>query len=31
VREVTAAFGGAGAVLLLVASGLSLAWTRRPL
>ncbi len=30
-REVTAAFAGAGAVLLLVASGLSVAWTRRPL
>lgn len=30
-REVTAAFAGLGAVLLLVASGLSLAWTRRPL
>jgi Ca-activated chloride channel family protein len=30
-REVTAAFAGAGVVLLLVASGLSLAWTRRPL
>jgi Ca-activated chloride channel family protein len=30
-REVTAAFAGAGAVLLLVAFGLSLAWTRRPL
>lgn len=30
-REVTAAFAGVGAVLLLVASGLSLAWTRRPL
>ena len=30
-REVTAAFAGFGAVLLLVASGLSLAWTRRPL
>jgi Ca-activated chloride channel family protein len=30
-REVTAAFAGAGAVLLLVASGLSLAWARRPL
>ena len=30
-REVTAAFAGAGAVLLLIASGLSLAWTRRPL
>jgi Ca-activated chloride channel family protein len=31
VREVTAAFAGAGGVLLLIASGLSLAWTRRPL
>ena len=30
-REVTAAFAGAGVVLLLAASGLSLAWTRRPL
>jgi Ca-activated chloride channel family protein len=30
-REVTAAFAGAGVVLLLIASGLSLAWTRRPL
>lgn len=30
-REVTAAFAGAGAVFLLVASGLSLAWARRPL
>jgi Ca-activated chloride channel family protein len=30
-REVTAAFAGVGGVLLLVASGLSLAWTRRPL
>ena len=30
-REVTAAFAGAGAVLLLIASGLSVAWTRRPL
>jgi Ca-activated chloride channel family protein len=30
-REVTAAFAGAGVALLLVASGLSLAWTRRPL
>ena len=30
-REVTAAFAGTGAVLLLIASGLSLAWTRRPL
>lgn len=30
-REVTAAFAGLGVVLLLVASGLSLAWTRRPL
>jgi len=30
-REVTVAFAGAGVVLLLVASGLSLAWTRRPL
>ena len=30
-REVTAAFAGAGGVLLLIASGLSLAWTRRPL
>jgi Ca-activated chloride channel family protein len=30
-REVTAAFAGLGAVLLLVASGLSLMWTRRPL
>jgi len=30
-REVTAAFAGAGVVLLLVASGLSLVWTRRPL
>jgi Ca-activated chloride channel homolog len=30
-REVTAAFAGVGAILLLVASGLSLAWTRRPL
>ena len=30
-REVTAAFAGVGVVLLLVASGLSLAWTRRPL
>lgn len=31
VREVTAAFAGVGVVLLLIASGLSLAWTRRPL
>ena len=30
-REVTAAFAGAGVFLLLAASGLSLAWTRRPL
>ncbi len=30
-REVTAAFAGAGVVLLLVASGLSLVWARRPL
>ena len=30
-REVTAAFAGVGAIFLLVASGLSLAWTRRPL
>src|SRR5690349_19207533 len=30
-REVTAAFAGVGVVFLLVASGLSLAWTRRPL
>ncbi len=30
-REVTAAFAGAGAALLLIASGLSVAWTRRPL
>jgi len=30
-REVSAAFAGAGVVLLLVASGLSLVWTRRPL
>lgn len=30
-REVTAAFAGAGGVLLLLASGLSLMWTRRPL
>ncbi len=30
-REVTAGFAGAGIVLLLVASGLSLAWSRRPL
>ena len=30
-REVTAAFAGAGVVLLLLASGLSLAWSRRPL
>jgi len=30
-REVTAAFAGAGAVLLLIASGLSVAWARRPL
>jgi len=30
-REVTAAFAGVGAVLLLVASGLSVAWVRRPL
>jgi Ca-activated chloride channel family protein len=30
-REVTAAFAGMGAIFLLVASGLSLAWTRRPL
>jgi Ca-activated chloride channel homolog len=30
-REVTAAFAGAGVVLLLLASGLSVAWTRRPL
>ena len=30
-REVTAAFAGVGVALLLVASGLSLAWTRRPL
>ena len=31
VREVTAGFAGAGVILLLVACGLSLAWTRRPL
>jgi Ca-activated chloride channel family protein len=30
-REVTAAFAGAGVVLMLLASGLSLAWSRRPL
>ena len=30
-REITAAFAGIGAVLLLVASGLSMAWARRPL
>jgi Ca-activated chloride channel family protein len=30
-REVTAGFAGVGAVLLLLAGGLSLAWTRRPL
>lgn len=30
-REVTAGFAGAGIVLLLIASGLSLIWTRRPL
>ena len=30
-REVTAAFAGAGVVLMLFASGLSLAWSRRPL
>jgi Ca-activated chloride channel family protein len=30
-REVTAAFAGVGIVLLLIASGLSVAWTRRPL
>ncbi len=30
-REVTAAFAGAGVLLLLAASGLSLAWTRRAL
>lgn len=30
-REITAAFAGVGAVLLLVASGLSVAWARRPL
>lgn len=30
-HEVTAAFAGAGVVFLLLASGLSLAWTRRPL
>ena len=30
-REVTAAFAGAGVVLLMLASGLSLAWSRRPL
>jgi Ca-activated chloride channel family protein len=30
-REVTAGFAGAGALLLLVASGLSVAWARRPL
>jgi Ca-activated chloride channel family protein len=30
-REVTAAFAGVGVIFLLVASGLSLAWTRRPL
>jgi Ca-activated chloride channel family protein len=30
-REVTAAFAGVGVVFMLVASGLSLAWTRRPL
>lgn len=30
-REVTAAFAGVGVVLLLIASGLSVAWTRRPL
>ena len=29
--EVTAAFAGAGAVLLLLASGLSMLWSRRPL
>jgi Ca-activated chloride channel family protein len=30
-REVTAAFAAVGVLLLLVASGLSLTWTRRPL
>jgi len=30
-REITAAFAGIGAALLLVASGLSMAWARRPL
>lgn len=30
-REVTAAFAGVGIVLLMIASGLSVAWTRRPL
>jgi Ca-activated chloride channel family protein len=30
-REITAAFGGAGALLLLAASGLSMVWSRRPL
>lgn len=30
-REITAAFAGVGVVLLLIASGLSVAWTRRPL
>jgi len=30
-HEVTAAFAGVGVVLLLIASGLSVAWTRRPL
>jgi len=30
-REVTAAFAGAGVVLMLLASGLSLGWSRRPL
>ena len=30
-REVTAAFAGAGVVLMLIASALSLAWSRRPL
>lgn len=29
--EITAAFAGGGALLLLVASGLSMLWTRRPL